>query len=64
MDQQPDHWLTVAEIAAAYRVSKMTIYRAINDGELPAIRWGRMFRVKDVDVESFIKARAVPAAAG
>lgn len=37
--------LTVAEVAAHFRVSKMTIYRQIEARQLPAIRVGRSFRI-------------------
>ncbi|MET2765039.1 cell division/environmental response transcriptional regulator, partial [Mycobacterium tuberculosis] len=30
--------LTVAEVAALMRVSKMTVYRLVHNGELPAVR--------------------------
>ena len=36
---------TVAEVAARMRVSKMTVYRLVHGGELPAARVGRSFRV-------------------
>ena len=38
-------FLTVTEVAEAMRVSKMTVYRLIHAGELPAIRVGKSFRV-------------------
>lgn len=37
--------LTVTEVAHALRVSRMTIYREIHAGRLPALRVGRSFRV-------------------
>ena len=33
-------FLTVAEVAAVMRVSKMTVYRLVHNGELPAVRVG------------------------
>lgn len=42
--EQPD-LLTAAEVASMLRVSKMTIYRLIHSGELPAVRVGRSFRI-------------------
>ncbi|MFJ6530896.1 helix-turn-helix domain-containing protein [Streptomyces longwoodensis] len=42
---------TVAEIAAILHVSKMTVYRLIDSGALPAIRLGH--RTKRVPVEAF-----------
>ena len=38
-------FLTVAGVAALMRVSKMTVYRLVHNGELPAVRVGRSFRV-------------------
>ena len=37
--------LTVAEVAAVLRVSKMTIYRLITDYRLPALRVGGSYRI-------------------
>lgn len=37
--------LTVNEIAGLLRLSKMTIYRLIESGELSALRIGRSYRV-------------------
>ena len=31
-------FLTVAEVAAMMRVSKMTVYRLVHNGDLPAVR--------------------------
>jgi excisionase family DNA binding protein len=45
-DQPPRaQFLTVAEVASLMRVSKMTVYRLVHNGELPAVRVGRSFRV-------------------
>ena len=38
-------FLTVAEVAALMRVSKMTVYRLVHNGELPAVGVGRSFGV-------------------
>jgi excisionase family DNA binding protein len=38
--------LTVAEVAGMWRVSKMTIYRMIDAGEVPAVRIGRSYRIR------------------
>jgi excisionase family DNA binding protein len=43
--QARTQFLTVAEVAALMRVSKMTVYRLLHNGELPAVRVGRSFRV-------------------
>ncbi|HTF51546.1 MAG TPA: helix-turn-helix domain-containing protein [Pseudonocardia sp.] len=37
--------MTVSEVAELVRVSKMTIYRMIYKGELPAISVGKSYRI-------------------
>lgn len=49
--------LTVAEVAAALRVSTMTVYRLINAGDLPAARIGRSFRVRTEDLDRYLADR-------
>lgn len=46
--------LTVSEVAAAMRVSNMTIYRLIKAGELPAVRVGRSYRIREADVAAYL----------
>ena len=48
-------FLTIAEVAAKMRVSKMTVYRLVHDGELPAVRVGRSFRVTEDDVNEYLR---------
>jgi excisionase family DNA binding protein len=48
-------FLTVAEVADMVRVSRMTVYRWIHSGELPAVRFGRSFRVPQQAVETFME---------
>ncbi|GHJ59334.1 hypothetical protein NOK12_18520 [Nocardioides sp. OK12] len=48
-------FLTVAEVAAMMRVSKMTVYRLVHNGELPAVRVGRSFRVREEDANEYIR---------
>jgi len=46
--------MTVAEVAAIMRVSKMTVYRLVHSGELPAVRVGRSFRVREDAVSEYL----------
>jgi excisionase family DNA binding protein len=48
-------FLTIAEVAAKMRVSKMTVYRLVHNGELPAVRVGRSFRVTEDDVNEYLR---------
>ncbi|MFD6392453.1 helix-turn-helix domain-containing protein [Nocardia sp. NPDC055029] len=48
-------FLTVAEVADLMRVSKMTVYRLVHSGELPAVRVGRSFRVHAKAVHDYLE---------
>jgi excisionase family DNA binding protein len=48
-------FLTVAEVAAIMRVSKMTVYRLVHNGDLPAVRVGRSFRVPEAAVHDYLR---------
>ena len=48
-------FLTVAEVAAVMRVSKMTVYRFVHSGQMPAVRVGRSFRVSEEEVNRYIE---------
>ena len=48
-------FLTVAEVASLMRVSKMTVYRLVHNGELPAVRVGRSFRVPEQAVQDYLR---------
>jgi excisionase family DNA binding protein len=55
-------FLTVAEVASIMRVSKMTVYRMVHAGELPAIRVGRSFRVPEDEVHKYLRTSYVDTA--
>ncbi len=48
-------FLTVAEVASVMRVSKMTVYRMVHNGDLPAARVGRSFRVPEKAVHDYLR---------
>ena len=51
--------LTVAEVADLFRVSSMTVYRLIRNGELAAVRVGRSYRVRERDLQAYLQAQVV-----
>ena len=53
--------LTVSEVAAAMRVSNMTVYRLIKGGELGAVRVGKNYRIRESDLARFLQERSVHA---
>lgn len=54
-------FLTVAEVATLMRVSKMTVYRLVHAGDLPAVRVGRSFRVPEEAVRRYLRDSFVEA---
>ena len=52
-------YLTVAEVAEMMRLSRMTVYRFINRGDLPAVRVGRSFRVPQDALEAYLREHSV-----
>lgn len=55
-------FLTVAEVAAHMRVSKMTVYRLVHSGEMPAVRVGRSFRVSEQAVKDYLRDSVIESA--
>lgn len=55
-ERTPPVFLTVAEVAAVMRVSKMTVYRLVHSGELPAVRVGKSFRVPQGALDAYLEA--------
>ena len=56
--------LTVAEVAAGMRVSNMTVYRLIKSGELPAVRVGKGYRIRESELHRFLEERSVQVEGG
>lgn len=59
-----DEWLTVDDVARALRVSKMTIYRLTESGDIPSIRVGRSIRIKAEDAEFWVASGGTVPGAG
>jgi len=49
--------LTVNETAKILRLNPETVARYIREGKIPAIKFGRVWRVEEKDLEEFIKKR-------
>lgn len=52
-------WLSTADAAESLGITTRTLYRFINQGDLPAYRFGRVIRVKRTDVDAFIEASRI-----
>lgn len=53
MDESPD-LLTATEVAKAFRVDPSTVIRWAQDGTIPAIRVGGVWRFRRADVEQLL----------
>jgi excisionase family DNA binding protein len=57
VDYSKSKFYTVAEVARVLRVSNMTVYRLINSGQLPAVRVGKSYRLREEDVNRYLSER-------
>jgi excisionase family DNA binding protein len=48
-------FLTPSEVLVRLRVNVKTLYRLIADGDLPAVRIGRQWRVRPHDLETWLR---------
>lgn len=53
-DKFSNKLLTVNEVANILRVSNMTVYRLVKSGQIPAIRVGKNYRIKENDVSDYL----------
>lgn len=59
-DAPPDPiWLGTQDAARQLGITARTLYRLINEGEIPAYKLGRVLRLKLVDVEAFLESARV-----
>ena len=49
-------WLSTAEAARRLGITPRTLYRFIDNGEVPAYRFGRVIRLKESEVDAFIES--------
>jgi excisionase family DNA binding protein len=58
---QPVKWIGTPEACARLGVTLRTLYRFIDEGQLPAYKMGRVIRLQEHEVEQFIQnARIAP----
>ena len=55
----PIQWLSTAEAAKYLGITPRTLYRFIDEGQIPGYRSGRVIRLKHDDVERFIEASRI-----
>lgn len=55
----PIRWLSTAEAAKELGITPRTLYRFIDEGQLPAYRFGRVIRLQESDIAGFIEASRI-----
>ena len=58
-NRTPADLMTVDQVAAYLQLNKLTVYKFIRAGDLPAVRLGRSFRIRRADVDQFLEAHKV-----
>lgn len=48
-------WLSTQEAARRLGITTRTLYRFVDEGQIPAYKMGRVFRLKRSDVDDFIE---------
>lgn len=52
-------WLSTREAADRLGITPRTLYRFIDEGSLPAYRFGRVIRLQEHEVMAFIETRRI-----
>ena len=61
MAEDAVHWMSTGEAARRLGVTVRTLYRLIDEAELPAYKFGRVIRLQQEEVDAFIAASRIPA---
>ncbi len=59
MSSSEDDWLSTQEAARLLGITPRTLYRFIDQGDIPAYRMGRVIRLRRREVESFIESSRI-----
>jgi excisionase family DNA binding protein len=52
-------WLSSNQAAARLGVSLRTLYKFVDEGLLPAYKFGRVFRLREHEVDAFIESSRI-----
>lgn len=52
-------WLSTKEAASRLGLTTRTVYRLIDDGQIPAYKFGRVIRLQASEVDTFINAARI-----
>jgi excisionase family DNA binding protein len=53
----PGEWLSTKAAAAQLAISPRTLYRLMDEGQVVVYRFGRVFRIKQSDLDAYVEAQ-------
>lgn len=53
-----EEFLTIEEVAKRLKVNKVTIYRWVRKGKLPAVRFGRIWRISSLRLSELFEDKS------
>lgn len=59
MTEDEIRWMSTGEAARRLGVTVRTLYRLIDEGELPAYKFGRVIRLQENEIEQFIRSSRI-----
>ncbi len=59
MSRQEIEWLSTREAARQLGITTRTLYRLIDSGQIPAYKFGRVIRLQQHEVDSFVQAARI-----
>ncbi|MCB0972971.1 MAG: helix-turn-helix domain-containing protein [Actinobacteria bacterium] len=55
MTRDTSEWLGTADAASMLGITPRTLYRFIDEGQLPAYKFGRVIRLRRSELDSFVQ---------
>lgn len=59
-DERPTRLLKVSDIIYRTQLSRSKVYQLIAEGDLPSVAIGRTRRVREAELESWLRAQSAP----
>ena len=53
--------MTVDQVAAYLQMNRLTVYRYVREGKIPAAKFGKLYRILKADVDRFLEDQKAPA---
>lgn len=54
-----EEFLTIEETANRLKISKITVYRMARKGQLPAVKFGKVWRISSVKLAELFESKSV-----